>query len=98
MKSKEADEEKDETVIIQEPKEIPQHINKKSLSNKEREEYSMLTSEIERLELRKSEINLMFGQQELNHVQIKELSAELAKIAIKLEDFETRWIELEERR
>gem|GEM_PF-2791221 len=70
---------------------------KKSLSNKEREEYKMLSSEIERLEIRKEEINLVLSLGTLDHVAIKTLSTELAKLVTKLGEYEERWFELEER-
>jgi len=70
---------------------------KKSLSNKEREEYAMLSSEIERLETRKQEINLELANGSLDHTGIKTLSTELAKLVTKLQEYETRWFELEER-
>lgn len=70
---------------------------KKSLSNKEREEYKMLSSEIERLETRKEEINLELASGMLDHVAIKTLSTELAKLVTNLDTYESRWLELEER-
>ncbi len=78
--------------------EVTVHIQKKkSLSNKEREEYKMLSSEIERLEDRKSEINLKLSTGNLDHTAIKTLSTELAKLVMKLDQYEERWLELEER-
>ncbi len=70
---------------------------KKSLSNKEREEYAMLSGEIERLENRKDEINLELSSGSLDHTAIKTLSTELAKLVTKLGEYEERWFELEER-
>ncbi len=70
---------------------------KKSLSNKEREEYKMLSSEIERLEIRKEEINLTLSSWNLSHTEIKELSLELWKTHQSLVTYEERWFELEER-
>ncbi len=77
---------------------IQEHIqSKKSLTNKEREEYQMITVEIEKLEQRRQEINTLFQQPNLDHSIIKDLSQELAKISERLEEFEERWFELEER-
>lgn len=70
---------------------------KKSLSNKERDEYQRLGEEIERLELRKEEINNIMAWWNLNHTQIKEIWVELAKIATILENYELRWLEFAER-
>lgn len=71
---------------------------KKSLSNKEREEYQFLGEEIERLETRKEEINNEMSGGELDHKQIKAIGQELAQIAIKLEAYEEKWLELAERK
>lgn len=70
---------------------------KKSLTNKEREEYKMITVEIEELETRKQEINASFQTWTLDHTQIKDLSKELTTISTRLEIAEERWFELEER-
>ncbi len=77
---------------------VTKHIQKKkSLSNKEREEYAMLSSEIERLETRKEQINLELSTGTLDHTAIKTLSTELAKLVTKLDEYESRWLELEDR-
>jgi len=57
----------------------------------------MLSSEIERLENRKEEINLELATGTLDHTAIKTLSTELAKLVTKLDEYESRWLELEER-
>ena len=75
-----------------------QAAKKKSLSNKEREEYQFLSEEIERLEERKEQINNEMSTGTLDHKEIKVLAAELAKIAAKLELHEERWLELAERK
>ena len=71
---------------------------KKSLSNKERDEYQFLGEEIERLERRKEEINNEMAGGNLDHKEIKVLAAELVQIAMKLESHEERWLELAERK
>ncbi len=77
---------------------ISLHIQKKkSLTNKEREQYKMLSSEIERLERRKEEINLELSSWNLQHESIKKLSSELAKVVEKLQEYEDSWFLLEER-
>jgi len=75
-----------------------QAAKKKSLSNKERDEYQWLWEEIERLEERKEEINNIMAWGNLAHNEIKEIWLELGKIALKLEEYEERWFELAERK
>lgn len=70
---------------------------KKSLSNKEREEYARLGTEIEGLEQRKEVINLALSSWKLDHSAIKEMSNELALLILKLEEYEERWLALAER-
>ncbi|USN54659.1 MAG: ABC-F family ATP-binding cassette domain-containing protein [Candidatus Peribacteria bacterium] len=70
---------------------------KKSLNNKEREEFTFVGTEIERLENQRSEITLRMETQELDHQAIKEIGKQLATIAEKLELYEERWLELAER-
>lgn len=77
---------------------IQQAAKKKSLSNKERDEYQRLGEEIERLEERKQEINNIMAWWNLAHNEIKEIWLELGKIALKLEECEERWFELAERK
>jgi ATP-binding cassette subfamily F protein uup len=105
---KEAETQKSDTLDIVDEKHIDEDSStqkvmqqqaqkKKSLSNKERDEYQRLWEEIERLELRKDEINNTMAWWNLEHKQLKEIWLELAQIATKLETYEVRWLELAER-
>lgn len=80
--------------------EILQQTSKKTsqkLSYNEKREFEQLGKEIELLEQRKEEINVLFQTWELTHEQIKILGKELGSICEELETKEARWLDLWEK-
>lgn len=60
----------------------------------QRKDFARLEKEIKKLEDRKAEINTMFEDSSMSHDRIMELSSELEKINVQIEEKETRWFEL----
>jgi len=69
----------------------------KKLSYNEQREFEQLGLDIQKLEQRKEEINIVFQQEDLDHERIKVLGKELSVLADVLLAKETRWLELAER-
>jgi ATP-binding cassette subfamily F protein uup len=90
-----------------EPKSIPNNISQipipetnnknKKLSYNEQREFEVLWTEIQQLEHRKEEINLMFQRTEIDHNTLKELGKELNLLITSLDIKESRRFELLER-
>ncbi|MGA0284987.1 MAG: ABC-F family ATP-binding cassette domain-containing protein [Saprospiraceae bacterium] len=68
----------------------------RKLSYKEKMELQQLEKDIEKMENRKSDIEVSFQDTELSSIQIQELSKEMGEIEKKLSVMEDRWLELSE--
>jgi len=82
-----------ETVVPKQQLDFPKP--KKSLSNKEREELKKVEQQMEDLEHRKDEINVLFAKEWIDHEEIATLWKELAELSQRLEEVEERWMELQ---
>jgi ATP-binding cassette subfamily F protein uup len=69
---------------------------KRKLSYKEKVEFDTLESDIENLENRKTEITEMLSSGTLESEKITEISIELSKVSIQIDEKTDRWIELSE--
>ena len=69
----------------------------KKLSYNEQREFEQLGLDIQKLEQRKEEINMVFQQEDLDHERIKVLGKELSTLVDVLVTKETRWLKLAER-
>ncbi|HEY3430379.1 MAG TPA: ABC-F family ATP-binding cassette domain-containing protein [Cyclobacteriaceae bacterium] len=67
---------------------------KKKLSNKERQEFSKLQSEIEALEKQKAEINTLLNSGSNDHAQLTAWGTQLEQINQQLDQKTERWLEL----
>lgn len=75
---------------------IPQDSEKKKMSFKEKLEYEKIPEEIEALEKQKEEITAKLNDSSCSHDDLRKLGDKLNYIMAKLEEKETRWLELAE--
>ena len=94
---KQAEAKKQTNKPIQAEEERPKATGQK-LSFKERQELENLGPEIDRMEIRKKEIEeILAVGQETNHAVLSDLIGELGKISLDLDEKSMRWLELSER-
>ncbi len=88
-------------IFDDEEKVIPENLETKpmpkKLSYNEKREFEQLGSDIQKLDQRKEEINLMFQEEGLEADKIVHLWKELSVLMTNLESKEARWLELAER-
>ena len=70
--------------------------DRQKLTYMERKEFNRLEKEIEKHEVRKSEIMELFNDSSLSGEEIQKLSIELGELNHAIEDKEMRWLELSE--
>lgn len=63
----------------------------------EKREFEQLEKDLEKLEKRKDEINLLFHKDDIPYDDIQKLSEELGEIMRQIETKEMRWLDLSER-
>lgn len=87
-----------ENTSQQEKEQKPKRSYENRLSYNEKREYGLLEKDIEKLEKRKSEIESLFNDQDLDPERMSELSEELGEILNQIEQKEERWFELSEKK
>jgi len=83
--------------MIQDEDTEPHIIAPKKLSYHEKREFEQLGADIQKMEQRKEEINLVFQQETIDNEVIKTLGKELSILVESLNTKELRWLELAER-
>ncbi len=78
------------------PKVVSEEKQQKKASYEQRKAYNRVIKEIEKLELKKKEIEVLFMDSTLSVEKITELSQELSVLKEKLEEKEMEWLELAE--
>lgn len=91
LEGQEEEPEVKEKVVVQPPSES---LEKKKLSNKEKQEFNALQTEIEKLEKQKAEINTLLNSGTTDHEQLTAWGVQLQQLTATIDQKTERWLEL----